>query len=136
MDDYFRYLNDEQMSNKVGVDHQLAGTCLFSIFALQPSKTRPFPIKNNGHFGSGYTCVCLSKILLDVMTPFFFSRKKSPQPQKIWCFTSCFVFNNITICIMNDQAKTSPSSREENGCPYFFPDGACRVKRIEWGIKR
>ena len=82
MDDYFRYLNDEQMSNKVGVDHQLAGTCLFSIFALQPSKTRPFPIKNNGHFGSGYTCVCLSKILLDVMTPFFFSEKNLPNPKR------------------------------------------------------
>ena len=38
---------------------------------------------------------------------------------------------------MNDQAKTSPSSREENGFPHiFFQTGERRVKKDEkWGMK-
>ena len=82
MDDYFRYLNDEQMSKKVGVDHQLAGTSLFSIFALQPSKTRPFPIKNNGHLGSGiYMCVSI-KNTFGCDDTVFFSEKNLPNPKR------------------------------------------------------
>ena len=32
---------------------------LSSIFGLQPSKTRPFPVKSKGHFGSSYICIHL-----------------------------------------------------------------------------
>ena len=161
MDDYFRYLNDEQMTNKVGVDHQLAGTCLFSIFVLQPSKTRPFPIKNNGHLGSGYTCVCLSKIHnMDVMTRCFFSPKNLPtwkdlvfqQLNYCWWKKSCTswygeypMFHRVlyatggagflpsTVPPWNYHPETSPSPREENGFPHiiFFQTGERRVKKDE-----